>query len=79
MGEETYCIQGASGLLICLLVWAIGFVQKRLDLPYNELLADFELAGMATIGRNLCGARADCCFSGSVVIWMSLQNEGRIP
>ncbi len=28
MVEDTHCIRGASGLLICKLVWAVGLLQK---------------------------------------------------
>ncbi len=67
MCEEAYCIQGASGLFVCKLV---------LVLDFSHILSS---AGVAAIRQNLCGALADCCFSGNGVIWMSLQDKGKIP
>ncbi len=40
--EETYCIQGASGLLISKLAWVVGLFQEGLNLNKNEFTAKLE-------------------------------------
>ncbi len=73
----------ASKVLLAFLcanwLWSLDFSIKSciwLRMNRSHILSS---AGVVAIGRNLFGTWADCCFLGSGEIWISLQDEGRMP
>ncbi len=79
MCEETHCIHDALYLLINRLVWVIGFLQERVIWSAVNCLRTLSSVGVTAVSWNLHDAVADCYFLGSDVIWISLQDEGRMP
>ncbi len=76
VGEECYCIQGASGFITKLLR-VVGLLQIKLYRTRKFSSPTLSSVGLSAIERNLHGTRAGCFLLGNGTILVSAQEEGR--